>query len=131
MSTETEQNWDELKRMWREEQDAVRTMFPAGLDYPTQQGDNLARLGEAFGVGWEAVAEATMGTRVPREINQWLASNGGRKLSSGFWAFTLGQTIKIPPPEAEPQDAQNWDELKSLWRSQPETVNVLFPEGLA
>ncbi|MBN2495041.1 MAG: LysM peptidoglycan-binding domain-containing protein [Deltaproteobacteria bacterium] len=96
-----EQNMEEMMKMWREQPETVRIMFPAGMGYEIQKGDTLANLGERFGIPWQTIAEATMGTSDPKAINKWLQENGGKKLPSGYWAFNEGQEIKIPPPAEE------------------------------
>ena len=93
-----EQNWEELAKIWREQPETAKIMFPAGLTYTIQEDDTLKNLGEKFGVSWESIAEATMGSSKPQEINNWLAENGGKKLPSGYWAFNPGQQITIPLP---------------------------------
>ena len=94
----SDDNSEEMMRMWREEPATVRAMFPAGMAYNIKDGDTLANLGERFGIKWQSIAEATMSTSKPSAINSWLANNGGRKLKSGYFAFSEGQEIKIPAP---------------------------------
>ncbi len=92
-------NIEEMMKIWREQPQTARLMFPAGLTYAIQKGDTLGNLGERFGIAWEKIADATMGTHKPAEINSWLEKNGGKKLKSGYWAFNDGQEVKIPAPE--------------------------------
>lgn len=91
-------NMNEMMKMWSEQPDTAATMFPAGMTYAIQDGDTLKNLGERFGLDWEKIADATMGTHEPKSINTWLSNNGGKKLKSGWWAFSEGQEIKIPAP---------------------------------
>jgi LysM domain-containing protein len=96
---------DQMAALWSNSPGTAAFLFPYGLSYAIGDDETLANLGEKFGIPWEAIAEATMGTSNPKEINDWLANNGGRKLPSGYWAFTPGQEIIIPAPadQAEPE----------------------------
>ncbi len=63
----------------------------------------LKSLAGKFGVPWDSIATATMGSSDPNDINSWLENNGGKKLPSGYWAFDAGQEITIPPPADQPE----------------------------
>jgi hypothetical protein len=92
---------EQMVSLWTGAPATAALLFPAGRTYAIGEGDTLAKLGEKFGVPWESIAEATMGTSDPKAINSWLAENGGKKLPSGYWAFSPGQEVRIPPPAAD------------------------------
>ena len=63
---------EEVVFMWTKQPWMAKKMYPDGLKYEIQKGDTLANLGEKFGMPWERIADATMGTSDPKEINKWL-----------------------------------------------------------
>ena len=88
--------------LWKDKPDLTALFFPEGLPLLVSKDDSLKSLSEKFGVAWDDIAEASMGTRNPGEINEWLEHNGGRKLKSGYWAFSDGLEMTIPPPADQP-----------------------------
>lgn len=125
----------QMMQMWKDQPGTARAMFPAGMAYLNQEGDSLQKLADQFGLEWEDIADATMGTHEPKEINEWLSNNGGKKLKSGYWAFSEGQQIMIPPPpegaQEEIDNAAHMAQMMEMWKSQPDTVRAMFPAGMA
>jgi hypothetical protein len=91
-----------MVKLWTGSPDMAALLFPEGLPYLVTEDESLKSLSEKFGAAWDDIAEASMGTRDPGEINDWLEHNGGRKLKSGYWAFADGLEMCIPAPADQP-----------------------------
>ncbi len=73
----------------------ITGMHAGVFEGKSQYDTSLLGLSLLYGVSWQEIAQATMGTTSGKAIDSWLSNNGGVPVPAG-WSFAPGMIAKIP-----------------------------------